>query len=158
MGPLKYNARARGRMAMEETLTVTDKVYRAFRSGRPFKKSRLMLPPDALAEVCEMRDKLRKAMQDANLSAEDSAAAIVFQVALDEPPVIKVVRVGRETDVLDLMHGKYAAVTVGALFALRDRERGVIRRWAHPFLLTDAAGKTLEAALDEMEKKRAWMN
>ena len=153
----KRNLRA-GREKMEEKLTAADKVYRAFRAGRPFKKSRLMLPQEALAEVCGMRDKLRKLMQDNGLNPNDSAAAIVFQLALDKPAIARVVPVGKETDVLDAMFGKYMAVTAGALFALKDSERGIIRRWAHPFLLTDEAAKTLESALDEMEKKRAWMN
>lgn len=102
-----------------------------------------------------MRDKLRKLMRDNGLNPEDSRAAVVFRVALDEPPMVKVVPVGGETDVLDLMYGKYAAVTVGALFALKDSERGIIRRWAHPFLLTEEAGKMLEAALDSQEMKHA---
>jgi hypothetical protein len=153
----KRNLRA-GIGKMEEKLTPADKVYRSFRAGRPFKKDRLMRPPDALAEVCGMRDKLRKLMQDNGLNPNDSRAAVVFQLALDEPPLVKVVPVGRETDVLDVMYGKYMAVTVGALFALKDSERGIIRRWATPFLLNDEAEKMLGAALDEMEKKREWMN
>jgi len=144
---------------MEGKLTVADKIYRAFRSGRPFKKDRLMNPIQALAEVCGMRDKLRGAMQP-SLDPEDSATAIVFWRTLDEPPVVRMVRVGKETDVLDEMLSKnaevkYAAVTLGAIFALRDRERGIIRRWTHPFLLSDEASQVLDKALDSQEFKSA---
>ena len=148
----KANLRA-GIEKMEEKLNAADRVYRAFRAGRPFKKDRLMLPPDALAEVCGMREKLRRLMELLVLEPDDSAAAIVFQVANDEPPRVRIVRVGREKAVLDEMLGKYMAVTVGALFALTDRERGTTRRWAHPFLLSDEAAKMLERALDSQEMK-----
>jgi hypothetical protein len=150
----KRNLRA-GIEKMEGKLTVADRVYRAFRAGRPFKRDRLLKPPMALAEVCEMRDKLRLAMQKAELDPQDTAAAIVFQVALDGPPQVAVVRVGKETDVLDKMLGRYAAVTVGALFALRDHERGITRLWAHPFLISHEALTMLERALDSQEFKRA---
>jgi hypothetical protein len=141
---------------MEGKLTVADKVYRSFRAGRPFKKDRMMMPPDALAEVCEMRDKLSDAMQKAGLKPEDCATAVVFWRAMDEPPCVRMVQVGRETDVLNEMHGKYMAVTLGALFALKDKERGIIRRWAHPFLLSHEALTLLESALDSQEMQNAW--
>jgi hypothetical protein len=140
---------------MEGKLTVADKVYRAFRSGRPFKKDRLLKPPMALAEVCEMRDKLRAAMQAAKLNPDDCAAAVVFQRETTEPPVVRVVRVGRETEVLDAMYGKFMAVTIGAIFAMKDKERGNARLWVHPFLLSNEALQLLEKALDSQEFKGA---
>jgi hypothetical protein len=140
---------------MEESLTMTDRVYRSFRAGRPFKKDRLMLPPDALAEVCGMRDKLRKLMQDATLNPDDCATAVVFQLAIDQPPMVRLVKVGRETDVLDQMHGKHWAITVGALFAVKDKEGEITRRWVYPFLLSDEALKMLERALDSQEMQNA---
>src|SRR5205823_12579880 len=113
------------------------------RAGRPYKKDRLMLPPDALAEVCTMRDKLRELMSNSKppLNPDDSATAVVYWRALDEPPVVRLLPVHRETElkVLHEMHGKYAAVTIGVLFALKDHERGIIRRWAQPFLLSPDA-------------------
>jgi hypothetical protein len=155
----KKNLRA-GIEKMEGKLTVADKVYRSFRAGRPFKKDRLMLPPDALAEVCVMRDKLRAGMQNAGLNPEDSATAIVFWRALNEPPAVRLVRMGKEMDVLDELLSKnepvkYAAVTLGAIFAMKDHDRGIIRRWAHPFLRSPEAESMLERALDSQEMARA---
>jgi hypothetical protein len=147
--------RSEGRKAMEKSLTMADHVYRSFRAGRPFKKDRMMMPPDALAEVCEMRDKLSDAMQKAGLKPEDCATAVVFWRAMDEPPCVRLVPVGRETEILDAMHGKYMAVTIGALFALKDHERGITRRWVHPFLLSHEALTLLESALDSQEMN-AW--
>ena len=152
---MKFMGNVAGIEKMEESLTVTDKVYRSFRVGRPSKKNRLMLPVDALAEVCAMRDKLRHAMQEAGLKPKDCATAVVFWKALDEPPIVRLVHVGQETKVLDEMFGKYAAVTVGALFALKDHKRGIIRRWAHPFLLAHEALTLLEKALDSQEMQGA---
>jgi hypothetical protein len=140
---------------MEGKLTVADKIYRSFRAGRPFKKDRMMMPPDALAEVCVMRDKLREAMAKNGLNPDDCATAVVFWLEIDAPPQVSLVRVGRETEVLDKMHSKYMAVTIGALFALKDKERGIIRRWAHPFLLSHDALTLLEGALDSQEMKHA---
>jgi hypothetical protein len=136
---------------MEGKLTVADKVYRSFRAGRPFTKDRLLKPPMALAEVCEMRDKLRAAMETAQLDPNDCATAVVFWREIDEPPAVRMVRVGRETEVLDAMFGKHVAVTIGAIFALRDHDRGIIRRWTHPFLLSEEARSLLDAALDSQE-------
>jgi hypothetical protein len=141
---------------MEGKLTVADKVYRSFRAGRPFKKDRMMMPPDALAEVCEMRDKLREAMAKNELDPDDSATGIVFWLAIDEPPQVCVVRVGRETEVLEKMHdAKHMAVTIGVLFALKDHERGITRRWAQPFLRSENAIALLDKALDSQELKGA---
>jgi hypothetical protein len=139
---------------MEDKLTVADKVYRSFRAGRPFKKDRLMQPYEALAEVCGLRDKLRAAMQKEGLDPNDSAAAIVFWRTMDEPPMVRRIPVGRETDVLEQMYtATKAAVTIGALFAMRDHERGEGRRWKYPFLLSDEAQDLLEQALDSQEMK-----
>jgi hypothetical protein len=141
---------------MEGKLTVADKVYRSFRAGRPFKKDRMMMPQDALAEVCEMRDKLRDSMSESGLNPDDSATGIVFWLAIDEPPQVSVVRVGRENEVLDKMcDAKHMAVTIGALFALKDHERGITRRWAHPFLRSHEAMTLLEKALDSQEIQNA---
>ena len=120
------------------------------------KQNRMMMPPDALAEVCEMRDKLRDSMAKSGLNPSDSATGIVFWLAIDEPPQVSVVRVGRETEVLNKMHDtKHMAVTIGALFALKDHERGITRRWEHPFLRSEEAIALLEKALDSQELKAA---
>jgi hypothetical protein len=140
---------------MEGKLTVADKVYRAFRAGRPFKKDRLMFPADALTEVVKMRNKLCEALYAADLDPQDCRAAIVFQVANDEPPQVCVVQLGEEDSVLKQMLGRFQAVTVGALFALKDHERGITRRWAHPFLTSPASLEMLERALDSQEMKNA---
>src|ERR1700690_577586 len=132
MGPLDQDARKRGRAAMETSLTATDKVYRSFRSGRPFQKTRLMLAADALAEVTRMRDELRTAMKAAGLDENDCRAHIIFQISLNDPPQRCVVRVGGEAAVLAEMVGQYHSVSLGAVFELKDPERGIIRRWAHP--------------------------
>jgi hypothetical protein len=158
------NLRA-GVAKMEAKLTVADKVYREFRAGRPIKRDRLLKPFEALGEGVRMRDRLQEMMAKAGLPVTDCRVALVFQLRAQDMPQVRVIREGAEIEIYEAMLGpmipgkdaRLGAVTVGFLFAIRDREstdpERAGRRWAHPLLTSPDALSLLKGALDSQEGK-----
>jgi hypothetical protein len=148
MGPLDADARRKGHGAMEGSLSKVDKIYRSFRSGRPAKKDRLLFPKDAIMEVLRMYLALCEAMYTADLDPRDCVAAICFWVTVKGPVHVRVLTPDTAPEILSTMMGRYQAVTLGCIFAMKDHDRGITRRWAHPFILGPVAHDLLTAALD----------
>jgi hypothetical protein len=63
---------------MAGTWTKAGKVRRAFKAGRPLQKDRVLTPNIAVHEACILREELHRAMQDAQLSADDVQVALVL--------------------------------------------------------------------------------
>ena len=127
---------------------------RAFKSGRPLRKDRILTPTVAIHEACILQERLRAAMTEADLPAEDVRTALVLMVPnyVPERDAVHVLRIPEPADLPGMFRRVEEIEDTGRVQTLglgvwqMDRETEGMVGWIQPFLTGARAASGLGKA------------
>jgi hypothetical protein len=143
---------------MEKKLTAAARVRRAFKSGRPRVKDRLLSTTAGIYEACQLLDGLRNAMEKAELSKHDVQAAVVLMTpetpgkenAIYVLPIPEPGELPKLFQNIAAVEAPEKVLTLGIAIKQRDHEAKSLEdkavAWVHPFLTGPRAESALKSA------------
>ena len=139
---------------MAATWSRAAKVRRAFKAGRTLRKDRILTSTTAIHEACILQERLRAAMGEAGLPAEDVCASLVLMVPnyVPERDAVHVLRIPEAGD-LPMLFQRVAEIedagrvqTLGLGVWQMDRETENTDGWIQPFLTGQRAANGIAKA------------
>ena len=139
---------------MAATWSRAAKVRRAFKAGRTLRKDRILTSTMAIHEACILQERLRAAMAEAGLAAEDARVALVLMVPnyVPERDAVHVLRIPDPKDLPGLfrrveeIEEEGRVQTLGLGVWQRDHETGTQAGWVQAFLTGDRAARAMARA------------
>jgi hypothetical protein len=147
---------------MAATWSKAAKVRRAFKAGRTLSKDRILTSTMAIHEGCILQERLRAAMVEADLPAEDVRVALALMVPNYVPvrDAVHVLRIPEPADLPGLFRRVQEIEDDGQVQTLglgvwqRDRETGDASAWVQAFLTGARAANGIAKARKILVEKQ----
>ena len=129
-------------------MTKAECAVHKFREGERGLEDKIYSPAEAFAECSAARDRLEEVVREFGISPEDCRTSIVYADSGLRQGITRVLRRGREGEILNHMT-QINALVVGTLHVVRDRELGPGRGriWVVPLMTGEMAASILDAAV-----------